>query len=292
MKATLFSLLLLCSYLSFGQSFNWNDKEFQPNTIRRLVIQYGLDSTNLRGEATNQTLDTLVTFLKKNPQLKVEIDNYSDPVTHKSSRILCQARAVCVVNKLIELGIDSARLVPKGWLKVISQQEYDAMKKKLGDKMYTRRTEIRILLTGRETFNWNDTDFYIGSKRQIRIQYGLDSAILRADSKRILDSAVGMLKANPHLKIQISGHTDPRSSMYHNGNLSQSRAQSCVDYLLSQGIDSVRLTAKGYWGTQPVPGCSIQEIAKMKTEKEKDEAYRKDRRTEIRILSTNYKREQ
>ncbi len=121
-----------------------------------------------------------------------------------------------------------------------------------------------------------------------RVEYALDKAILTENSKDSLNYLVKLLKDNPTIKIELDAHTDPQGSEAHNMPLSQARAQSCVDYLKTQGIDSARLVAKGWGFTQTLPGCSAKDIAKMKTNEEKQAAYQADRRTEFRVLSFNY----
>ncbi|WP_448519008.1 OmpA family protein [Rhodoflexus sp.] len=72
-----------------------------------------------------------------------------------------------------------------------------------------------------------------------------------------------LLEQNPQLKVEIGGHTDDVGSDAANLELSRKRAQSVVDYLTQNGIDAVRLTAKGYGETVPqVPNNSDQNRAK------------------------------
>ena len=56
----------------------------------------------------------------------------------------------------------------------------------------------------------------------------------------------------PSLKIELSGHTDNVGSEELNQSLSYRRAVSVRNYLLSRGVDSSRVTAKGYGSTQAV----------------------------------------
>lgn len=121
-----------------------------------------------------------------------------------------------------------------------------------------------------------------------RVEYALDKADLTPNSKDSLNYLVKLLKDNPTIKIELDAHTDPQGSDKHNMVLSQARAQSCVDYLITQGIDSARLTAKGWGFHQTLPGCSAADIAKMKDPAAKQAAYQADRRTEFRVLSFNY----
>ena len=71
-----------------------------------------------------------------------------------------------------------------------------------------------------------------------------------------LDKLVLFLKDNPKINIELSSHTDSRSSNQYNMVLSEKRAKSAVDYLISQGIDAGRLKAKGYGETKLLNRCT------------------------------------
>jgi outer membrane protein OmpA-like peptidoglycan-associated protein len=58
------------------------------------------------------------------------------------------------------------------------------------------------------------------------------------------------------VRVQIRAHTDIRGNDNYNLHLSQRRAQSVVNYLTQSGIDSNRLTAKGFGETEPVVSCA------------------------------------
>jgi len=78
------------------------------------------------------------------------------------------------------------------------------------------------------------------------ILYDLNRAEIRADAALILDSLVLVLNKYPSLKIELGSHTDCRADSIYNIELSQRRADSAVAYLVSRGIDSLRLESKGY----------------------------------------------
>lgn len=124
----------------------------------------------------------------------------------------------------------------------------------------------------------------VGSKVVLKnIFYDYNKATLRPESINELDRVVELLKNNPTLKVEMSAHTDTRGSDAYNMKLSEQRAQSCVDYLISKGISADRLVAKGYGETQVV--ITDAEIAKLKTEEEKEEAHQQNRRTEIKVIA-------
>jgi len=79
------------------------------------------------------------------------------------------------------------------------------------------------------------------------IQFDLDSAKLKPDSKPLLSSLVEALKNDrlAAIKFKVEGHTDAQGSEQHNLKLSQSRADSVMAYLTSQGVDKERLSGEG-----------------------------------------------
>ena len=89
------------------------------------------------------------------------------------------------------------------------------------------------------------------------ILYDFNKADLRPESKKALDGVVSILVDNPTIKIELASHTDSVGSAAYNLKLSQSRAQSCVDYILSKGIDKARITAVGYGKNRPVAPNSL-----------------------------------
>jgi outer membrane protein OmpA-like peptidoglycan-associated protein len=110
------------------------------------------------------------------------------------------------------------------------------------------------------------------------IFYDYGKSNLREESKVELDKLVEFLSANPGIKIELSAHTDSRGSDAQNLKLSQARAQSCVDYLISQGISKQRIVAKGYGETKLVNRCKNGMNCS-------EEEHQQNRRTEIKILS-------
>ncbi|MCB0410566.1 MAG: OmpA family protein, partial [Flavobacteriales bacterium] len=113
------------------------------------------------------------------------------------------------------------------------------------------------------------------------IFYDYNKATLRDASKNELDRLVKLLNENPTIKIELSAHTDSRGGDKYNQDLSQRRAQSCVDYLIKNGISADRLVSKGYGEEQLI--ISDAEIAKLKFEDEKEDAHQQNRRTEFKI---------
>lgn len=123
----------------------------------------------------------------------------------------------------------------------------------------------------------------VGKKVVLKnIFYDYNKATLTASSSNELNKVIELLNSNPKIKIEISAHTDSRGSDAYNNNLSQERAQSCLDYLVAKNIDKNRLIAKGYGKKQLL--ITDADINELKTEEEKEEAHQQNRRTEFKIV--------
>ena len=82
---------------------------------------------------------------------------------------------------------------------------------------------------------------------------------VKSDSYAELDRLVALLSDITSLKIEISGHTDNIGSVSFNELLSQRRADAVVNYLVGQGVDKKRLSAKGYGQSKPVDSNNTAE---------------------------------
>ena len=100
-------------------------------------------------------------------------------------------------------------------------------------------------------------------------------AELKASSFAELDRVVKFLNDNPNVTIEISGHTDNVGNENFNNTLSQQRAESVTQYLLSKGIDQSRLSSKGYGFKKPVADNSSEQGRAL------------NRRVEFTILTNN-----
>lgn len=72
------------------------------------------------------------------------------------------------------------------------------------------------------------------------------------ESYEQLDLMVQMMKDNPTMEIELGGHTDNVGNSRLNKKLSQERVDAVVTYFIEQGIDSKRLTGKGFGGSKPI----------------------------------------
>ncbi|MFT3844031.1 MAG: OmpA family protein [Lacibacter sp.] len=102
--------------------------------------------------------------------------------------------------------------------------------------------------------------------------FDFDKWDLRPESFIELGRVISMLKDNPAISIELSAHTDSKGSDEYNFKLSDSRAKSCVEYIISKGISPERVLSKGYGETVPV------------ATNETDEGRQLNRRVEFKIL--------
>jgi peptidoglycan-associated lipoprotein len=136
------------------------------------------------------------------------------------------------------------------------------------------------------------------------ILYDFGKWDLRPESMVSLDKLVETLFDNPNVTIELMSHTDSRDTEEYNQDLSQRRAQVVVQYLIDKGIEPERLSAKGYGESTPKivdaiiasqnqflkTGTALTEqyINSLANEEQKEIAHQINRRTEFRVLRTDY----
>ncbi|HVU93807.1 MAG TPA: OmpA family protein [Puia sp.] len=96
---------------------------------------------------------------------------------------------------------------------------------------------------------------------------------LKSESEAELNEVVQLMKENPTLHIQISGHTDNSGKATDNQLLSENRAKAVTNYLVAKGIAAARLTYKGFGDTQPIADNATPE------------GRARNRRTELNVIS-------
>ena len=105
------------------------------------------------------------------------------------------------------------------------------------------------------------------------IFFDTDKYDLKKESVSELNTLVQLLKNNPHIHIEISGHTDNHGSAEHNLLLSKNRSMSVYDYLIANGIAKDRLTYSGFGMTRPIDTNDT------------DQGRANNRRTEFKVIA-------
>ncbi|MCX6321799.1 MAG: OmpA family protein [Bacteroidia bacterium] len=136
------------------------------------------------------------------------------------------------------------------------------------------------------------------------ILYDFGKWDLRPESMVSLDKLIETLLDNPNVTIELMSHTDSRDTEEYNQDLSQKRAQVVIQYLIDKGVEPERLSPKGYGESTPKivdadintqnpflktgTALSEQYINTLANDEQKEIAHQINRRTEFRVLKTDY----
>jgi len=112
------------------------------------------------------------------------------------------------------------------------------------------------------------------------IYYDFDKDNIRGDASVELDHVVNLLRTYPSMEIDLGSHTDARGTTEYNRDLSQRRANEAVKYIISKGIQTYRVTAKGYGESQLTNRCQDNSNCQ-------EWEHQANRRTEVRIRKFN-----
>ncbi|CAL2088743.1 OmpA family protein [Tenacibaculum sp. 190524A02b] len=127
----------------------------------------------------------------------------------------------------------------KNFVVTASKQDYKATQKKTGtedidDKIVTANLQLESLIVGDQIVI-------------APIYFDYDKYFIREDAKYELENVVTVMQNNPGMVIKIESHTDSRGGKVYNRTLSDNRAKSTRDYIISRGIGSERIqSAIGY----------------------------------------------
>lgn len=110
------------------------------------------------------------------------------------------------------------------------------------------------------------------------VYFDLDKSSIRKDAAYELAKVLAVMQEYPEMKIEVRSHTDSRQTAKYNDKLSNKRAKATVDWLVKNGINSVRLIGNGYGESQLVNNCSDGVICT-------EEEHQANRRSEFIIVS-------
>lgn len=127
---------------------------------------------------------------------------------------------------------------------------------------------------------WEEVNCELLDPNLLPIFYELGSARLTRESLTVIDEKLLPIMADSNVNVEIMSHTDSRGNDDFNQSLSQQRANSVVNYLVSKGIDRSRLSAKGYGETRLTNRCSNGVQCT-------EDQHQRNRRTEFRVLNQN-----
>ncbi|HXA02233.1 MAG TPA: OmpA family protein, partial [Cytophagaceae bacterium] len=252
-------------------------------------VFFDFSKSDLKKESFTE-LDRLVTMLKENPSLIVEIAGHTDNVGNDdANQDLSEHRSESVVRYLISKGIDPKRLCAKGYGEKFPVASNDTEE----GRRQNRRTELIIIeslkkdqrTVGCEGYYYThpkdsvkkaEEDFMSLEdtvlKKMPFIYFEFNSSQINEFSKKMLERWVLLLKSQKDIRISIEGHTDNVGNEAYNKTLSEKRVAIVKQFLVARGIKAERIKIIGFGEVHPIET------------NETDEGRSKNRRVEINIL--------
>ena len=256
---------------------------FQYNLTR------GFFSSNRRGGSGD---DDIYTFVNGDPDLRI-VNYFLTGVTVTTDDA---GQEIILPNTKVSLSADNGDVLDEAFtsgdgrfnFRVFPEEHYDLISEKTD--YFTVRKDFSTIgkSVDKTTLTEEVTNITFETKIMMdpivlekaivleNIYYDLDKANIRSDAAVVLDSLVQIMNDNPEIYIELGSHTDARQTDEYNLNLSWRRARSAVSYMINNGIESERITAKGYGESQLL-------IKNAQTE----EQHQKNRRTEFKVLRYN-----
>jgi outer membrane protein OmpA-like peptidoglycan-associated protein len=160
-----------------------------------------------------------------------------------------------------------------------SKEEYESNEKMVTTAKETGETKVDIALE-RTVFPIDEGTDLAKIFDISMIYFDLDKWNIRPDAAKDLQKIIEVMQQYPNMTVDIRSHTDSRQTHKYNELLSDRRAKSTLEFMVKNGIDRKRLTAKGYGETQLVNGCSDGVPCS-------EEEHQKNRRSEFIIVKMN-----
>ncbi len=148
------------------------------------------------------------------------------------------------------------------------------------EAQYTTITK-EVMTTKGGLAAYEEIDCELTSFNVLPIQYELGSAAITGSSRRIIDERLlTLLRERPNIRIELNAHTDSRGSAASNQDLSERRAKSVADYLVSKGINRSRLVTRGYGESRLTNRCADGVNCS-------EAEHQANRRTEFRVMNVD-----
>ncbi|HEY8401562.1 MAG TPA: OmpA family protein [Cytophagaceae bacterium] len=246
-------------------SIPWEEEEQKLVSHKYLFRQIYFDRN--RGKLTpegKRELDFAIEILKKNPTAQVRLIGSRES---RESKRISEERAKSTYEYLKQAGVDMSRV------------KFDtiALGKDMPGSDLKRSVDFDVTFDRPIVMEFDTTivpRFAVGDNFILRTVYFETAKFdVLPESMAELKILKRILDENPTLKIEVGGHTDSRGHEWTNKVLSENRAKSVVNFLIKEGIDPSRLTAKGYGESYPIAPNETSEGRKL------------NRRTEFKILS-------
>lgn len=270
-----------------------NKDEFTLNGGQCLVninpIYFDFDKYYIRPDAELE-LDKVVEIMNKYPELVIEGGSHTDSrASFEYNEVLSSNRAKSTVAYIVSKGINPSRISSKGYgeSKLVNNC-FNGAKCSEKEHQFNRRTEFVVVnfdevqkkypnlckiktVTAKEQSESNveikvdpKLNFYNEFSKQESsilikvksINFELNSNYIDGSMKAALDRVVKIMVKHPDIIVECGAHTDSRANSEYSLSLSEKRANAVVEYLISNGIYSNRISGVGYGETKLLNKCS------------------------------------
>lgn len=166
--------------------------------------------------------------------------------------------------KITFSGLDNPTVIdaqPSGYsINVLSTQRFKVEVKAEGFVSIIENLDLNTIELKDVEMNFKLQPIEVGTTVTLKnILFMQSKPELLPESYPELDQVAQFLKDNPHLEIELAGHTDSRGSFRQLMALSQQRVNKVKNYLVSKGISSKRIVGKGYGGSKPIASNDSEE---------------------------------
>nr|WP_294785635.1 OmpA family protein [uncultured Flavobacterium sp.] len=261
-------------------------KQFIAGTITDIDTQLALENaTVLLQDSDNKTLNTITTAADgkfsftvpceasykisafkenyTNASKTLTLDKIRDKV-NDASLALRSLEAIKKEEKIIaenkrkqEIIIEEENKKKEALAAVELKQKEKKAKEEAMVAAEVKKTEKVKEILAKEKDVIKDKDRLIIKTDPIYFDYNM--WYIRKESKVVLGRVVELMKKYPGMVIEIGSHTDSRGNAKFNEDLSQKRANSTREFIIQSGIDSKRVSAKGYGESVPIIKCKTDE---------------------------------
>ena len=244
---------------------------------RTRYVYFDTDQSELKPQAQS-TLDSLAFVLKRLGKYRVTISGYCDSTgTHSGNISLSFDRADQVYEYLKSKGIDSQSMIKNGYAEAPDNTSEES-------RAHNRRVEISVgtgaqavvshptvkapIILDTATFS---KEIEVGKTFLLKnLNFLGNRPVLLPECVPMMAVLLQVMQQHPTLKVEIGGHVSCRNDTL----LSLARAKFVYNYLVHKGVDSTRMTYRGYGHTKPlVPDDCYSEAMG-----------RQNRRVEIKVL--------